>query len=205
MNTGHLLALATGLALTMAPAHADPLSCDGDLSFIDGANTRIACSGDLVLDGNALSADESIWVHSDTRIEVIDATLRAPAIMLDALQINVAGRLSADGAISLGVPPTHSGDTIRWTDSGPVALAGDGIALSPGSRLTLWSDATRSGDGGPAAQAGGSIALSPHGQLTLSDGSMSPGSTISVVPEPTVWAMLLAGLTLLSWAPKRRR
>jgi len=193
MTHGHLASLASLFCLAVVPAHATgALSCDGNLSFIDGANTVIPCSGDLRIDeGNLLSADDALWLSSDTRISVLDATRIAPTLTLQAPQIEILGRLIAtDGGITLRA---HGGswgqaETLRISAGAVLSVAGiDAVART--------SDVTYVSNGGGVELRSGAVTL-----------EALPGGTIVVaspVPEPAPWALFLGGFGLVGVITRR--
>lgn len=191
----HCLAFAAALlGLGAFPAHATgTLSCDGELSFIDDGTTTVTCSGDLQLDGGyLLSADDALWLRSETRIAVLEATLTAPTLWLEAPQIEILGHLVATGGAITLLAQGGDGSVAQTLSIGAGAiLSVAGAGVEPWIR-----DATYVGPGGVFELRPGAGALEP---LT--------GGTITVanpVPEPAPWALLLGGLGLVGMVGHHR-
>lgn len=194
MTHGLLASLASLLCLAALPANATgALSCDGNLRFIDGANTVVTCSGELRLDeGYLLSADDALWLSSDTRISVLDATLMAPEMTLRAPQIEILGRLiTTDGGIAFLTQGNSTGraGTLRVGAGAILSVAGT-------DAVPNTSDVTYVSHGGGFELRSGTVTL-----------EALPGGTIVVaspVPEPVPRGLLLGGFGLATIITRRR-
>lgn len=221
-----LIALA---ALGAGHAHAsDTLTCSGDLSFVEGTSTRISCAGDLWLGGGlTLVAEESISVRADLDLEVSDAYIFAPSVLLEAgNHITFGGVISSPGGsvqLALSSRGTSSldqtsveilhGATINVAANGPrdgVAIdpsrvvSGESglVTVAPGGIVSLFNGNAIQMDGN-AIRVAGSLSVTGEGILSLSGGAGNI-QVISIVPEPEQYALFLAGLGLLATRLRRR-
>ena len=205
-----LCALCLMICLPVAANAASTASitntnCSGLLtaSTLDGAS--FACAGNLTLDGGFVTSDSLINISADGDLFVDNLTFTAPNISFSVLtgmltmgsnvilnagaNLTVTGGSAAPVAIIQSIPKS----IISWNNFD--------ISLNPGSDINL------------KAGSGSSIVLNRvnGGALTLISGNIatsgSSGSglelTVAAVPEPSTFAMMLAGvLGLISF---RRR
>ncbi len=200
MQKKHLILLTMALAANLASASEGALSCSGDMSFVDGANTSIRCTGDLWLsDGLSLSAEESISIWAGSRLEIIEATLSAPRVSLsaeDSVIINDLATIIGMTSVSTVVVGTeYDSREIGYREP----LAGT-LQVEPGSSISLSTSPVNVPRIFTSSGAGGTLAIAPGGSLTLTGGTL----TISPVPEPAPYTMLLAGLGLVATLVRRR-
>ncbi|WP_230970718.1 PEP-CTERM sorting domain-containing protein [Nitrogeniibacter aestuarii] len=120
------LALATLFYIGNCAAQSiDMLVCSGDLSFIEGANTSISCAGDLWIGGDwTLSAEESIDLWAQSRLDISDTTFVAPRVTLSVgdltLTSNAAGGLWID---TLHLSSTNFGSQTGVLASGDINIS----------------------------------------------------------------------------------
>jgi hypothetical protein len=201
-------ALAVGAA---APAHAYQATqlADGSFEYFFAApSLRIASAGDLdlsglsfiegVADGFRVGASFMLeWLGGeDARLAPAAATWSGLAGEPRRLDIVAGGDLTF-GTVSLAL----AGGTITLS-------AASELDLGDGSRIDVGGTGGGGGSGAviigmpgallprPPLSGGGTLTIAPGGDITLV-GSPSP------VPEPTAWAVLLAGLMILSGIVRR--
>lgn len=212
--------------LVFLPISANALStsniantnCSGELtaSTLDGAS--FVCAGNLTLDGGFITSDSLINISASGDLFLDNLTFTAPNITIsvltgmlsignntilrgDSIAINGSGS-SAPTAIVQGsrdsiltwskfnIPQGGGGAILTVGDGGDLKVgAGSGYVLNPGSNIPV---------------VGGTLTIVGPGDLTTT-GSIDNGSLINVtaVPEPSTYAMMLAGiLGLISFRRK---
>ena len=187
-------------ALSAAPISAIALPsfssvASGSASFTNDGNTlTIQTLGNTTINWNSFYigiGEAVIFLQSGAQYQVLNTSLsEVPA--------QIYGSLFSNGGISIDAPAGIYVDRLGIIDApsasllspqSSVVIANSSSLLSAG--ITL-SGATITIDGPP---------LSP-GQFQLAPGSGQ--ITITAVPEPETYAMMLAGLSLLGIAARRR-
>lgn len=185
-------------------------NCSGSLttSLLNGAS--FACAGNLTLDGGFITSDSLINISADGDLFVDNLTLTAPTVtftnLSGTLTIGSAVVVNTSGAIIQGsqdsilnwskfnIPQGSGGAVLVIGDGGDLKVgAGSGYVLNPGNNTPVV--------GGILTIIGSGIG---SGNITTT-GSIDNGSLISVmaVPEPSTYAMMLAGI--LGLASIRRK
>lgn len=109
-----------------AAQSTDMLLCSGELSFIEGANTSISCTGDLWIGGDwTLSAEESIDLWAQSRLDIADTTFIAPQVTLSVGDLTV----TSNAAGGLWIDTLHLSSANFGAQTGGALVSGD-IAIS---------------------------------------------------------------------------
>lgn len=184
-----LLSGAAMAAGTLQTGHVG-FSCSDALSLSDEGGFVLGCLGDLKVQGRdeqaLLSHGTSITLRATHSLTLDDLRILAPSIVLEAPQIVVGV------GVHLGAP--------AGSGSGQVVLNARTPHPPPAG-----VDPNRLPQGG-----GGSLDIAPGADIRVSDfrdqdvrWTISPAAL--PVPEPTSWALMLAGMTgLLSLRARRR-
>ena len=192
-----LTALTVLSALAASPAFAANtlqagnvgFSCSDVLSLTDEGGFVLGCQGDLKVEGSGdnalLSHGTSITLRASASLTLEDLRIVAPSIVLEAPQIAIGSD------VVLGDPAGSGSGLVVLNTAGPLRPP---AGVDP-NRVTLG---------------GGSLSISPGADLRVSEfrdegvrWSISPATL--PVPEPTSWALMLAGLTGLMSLRARRR
>jgi len=178
------------MATSTLTTHNVGFSCTDTLSFNDAGGFVIGCSGDLLVQGAGgdalLSHGTSITLSATASLTLKDLRIVAPSIVLEAPQITVDSDVALEG-------PSGS-------SSGQVTL-NTNLPLRPPAGI----DPNR-----VALRTGGSLDLGSGGGLVVrgwddQDVHLSLTPVSLPVPEPTSWALMLAGMAGLFGLRTRRR
>jgi hypothetical protein len=191
-----LLAFLPNAANATSTASIISTSCSGSLttSLLDGAS--FACAGNLTLDGGFVTSDSLINISADGDLFFDNLALTAPNISLSVLTgmlkmgsnviLNAGSNLTVTGGNTapVSIIQSTSKATISWNNFD--------IGLNPGAAVIL------------NAGSANSVVLNRvgGGELTLISGNIAtsgsvvngPELNVAVVPEPSTYAMMLAGL-----------
>lgn len=184
------------LANATSAASITNASCSDSLttSLLDGAS--FACVGNLTLDGGFVTSDSVINISATGDLFVDNLTFTAPnvtfSVLTGMLTIGSAVVVNTSAAIVQGsrdsilswskfnIPQGSSG-TVLTIGGGDLKVgAGSGHVLNPGNNTPVI---------------GGTLTIIGSGNITTT-GSIGNGSLINVtaVPEPSTYAMMLAGV-----------
>lgn len=204
-------------------------NCSGSLtsSLIDGAS--FACAGNLTLDGGFITSDSLINITADGDFFVDNLTLSAPIVTFSNLTglitigsgviVNTSTAILQDSSDSIltwsqfniGQSATVSlnqGQSSKATligilgtnqiPSGVLNVNSDGnISLSDTNGVILQSSVTPLTPGGNLLIGSGS-----GGLVTTSNNTYTPPISLSAVPEPSIYLMVLLGLGLVTYRRK---
>lgn len=179
-----VLLVAPPLAMAADLVNVQSTVCSGTETVSGTSTLALSCSGDFSFSGGVLSADTSITLSALGALSLDNITVTAPDIQF------IAGT-----SITLGNLASLVGTNVSFA----AASFGQMPTVSVGSGATLTSSV-----GSPPTQivvGGGSLTISPGGSANLNGGTL----TLSPVPEPGPWAMLLAGLACIAVARRFRR
>lgn len=151
-------------------------SCSGSLtsSLVDGAS--FACAGNLTLDGGFITSDSDINISADGDLFIDNINLMASNIYLS----NLSGLLNigSSAIIQASSMIVINSSLINIAQGAKVeVLKNDKVVLTPNTNLVI----------------------NLGGDINLKSGE---SSIQSPVPEPTTYAMILLGLSLIAF--KRR-
>lgn len=198
------------LLVAAGASNAGTSDCSGALTFSQGPSTYLGCDGHLHLgDGFVLEADTAISLWASQSLSVSGATLRAPRIEISAGMIDFASLSILDA--------NRSGTQIEnlqivGNAAGPTAIRLDPRLFAGATILISGADVSVSGGSGHGAtiHAGqprviddGTVVLTGN-IVTGGDVRLLPPTMISAIPEPETWAMLLAGLGLITQIARRK-
>jgi hypothetical protein len=178
--TLHALALAAALAA--APAHAldtTGIACDGQGTTMTSQPGYLDCSG--AFDGNSSNQDVPAQILADWGLSGLTVT-------------DVTG---ANGNATTG--------SFTFADmASPFVLA-----LKAGDAFSLYLfDAHTTSINFDTLGVGffsGNKTPIPHFGQGLSHATLYGSSTVTAVPEPETYALLMAGLAFVGWASRRRQ
>ena len=126
----------------------------------------------------------------------------------------LGGTLSFDGIMLNGLPPSWPDfGTIRFTDINNQVVLAD--LASPNEPGATWKTYTATLDSATFANQGGASLASVLANLASVTLSAEAGNgpveivgidnfRVMAVPEPSTWALMLAGLAGMAWATRRR-
>lgn len=162
------------------------LTCSQDLSINDTGGFVVGCVGDLQVQGNGanplLSHGTSITLRATSSLTLKDLRVVAPSILLEAPRIDVAVGTVLDTPLGAPNGEIKLNTNVRWDpdariDPNRIAFGNGGaLSVSPGAQIQV------------AGESGSDI------RLALS---------AAPVPEPSTWALLLAGLGLTAFTRRR--
>lgn len=181
---------SAAMATSTLTTHNVGFSCSDTLSFNDAGGFSIGCSGDLLVQGAGddamLSHGTSITLSATASLTLKDLRIVAPSIVLEAPQITV------DSDVALEGPSGSSAGQVTLNTNLPLRPP---AGVDP-NRVVLRTD--------------GSLDLGSGGGLVVrgwdeQDVHLSLTPVSLPVPEPTSWALMLAGMAGLFGLRTRRR
>lgn len=168
-------------------------NCSGSLtsSLLNGAS--FACAGNLTLDGGFVTSDSLINISATGDLFLDNLILTAPQISLFGMVTIGSGViLNASSTIALSGGSSVTPTIIQSDPKAIISWDNFNITLNPGSAISL------------NAGSGGSVVLNRvgGGALTLISGNLSTSGSggnglelsVAAVPEPSTYAMMLAGI-----------
>lgn len=180
-------------------------SCSGELtaSTLDGAS--FACAGNLTLDGGFITSDSLINISASGDLFLDNLTFNAPTVTFSVL----TGMLTMGSNVTINA---GSNLTVTGGNTAPVAIVQStpraivtwdnfNITLNPGSAIDF-----KAGSGSSVVLnrvGGGALTLISGNIATSGSGGSSLELSAAAVPEPSTYAMMLAGiLGLISFRRK---
>lgn len=175
-------------------------SCSSELasSLLNGAS--FACSGNLVLSGGFVTSDSLIDINATGDLFLDNISLTAPNISLSVLAgvLKMGGNviLSAGSSIAVTVGNMLTQVNIGQRDP-KLILSRHNFAIPLGSGSLIEFNAG-SGSSAVLNRVGGGHLTLISGELRQTDiASVNTLLSVTSVPEPTTYAMLLAGMLAL--------
>ena len=199
------------LTFALLPLSANAIStasiistnCSGNLttSLLDGAS--FACAGNLTLDGGFVTSDSLINISADGDLFVDNLTLTAPNITFS----NTAGLLTIGSSVvintSTAVVQSKPESTLTWNKLNIANGSGAVLSIGAGGDLKVGTGIGYVLTGNNIPVVGGSIFLNSDSGALVNAGAVlgavlnEPSSSITAVPEPSTYAMMLLGVFCL--------
>lgn len=204
------------LTLAFLPISANAIStssitntnCSGNLTTSLLGGVSFVCAGNLTLDGGLVTSDLLINISADGDLFLDNLTFTAPNVSFSVLSgmmtlnssvvlnsnsiiltgdvkvnqgvlFNVNAGNGADYSLST-IVPLNAGGTIFTGAGGDLYFGvGSGYNLIPRTNLPV---------------VGGTLVLGSGGIFTTGGNPYSPATLLTAVPEPSTYAMMLAGI-----------
>ena len=181
---------SAAMATSSLTANNVGFTCSDTLSLNDVGGFVLGCVGDLQVQGSGadalLSDSTSITLRATSSLTLKDLRVVAPNIVLEAPQISVGTDVLLDGPSG-----SSSGQVVLNTNAPlqlPAGVDPNRVAIRTGGSVELHS--------------GGDLVVSNFGEQEI---HLSVTPVAMPVPEPSTWALLLAGVTGLLGLRARRR
>jgi hypothetical protein len=206
------LLLASVFALAVGPAFADAINLT---ATVDGAAAGSASSPD----GSLTVTNQSFGVFNLNSLSINSETFLAPPGILSSNTLDVDQTTTGTHTLVLDITATGlkgpnalenflssfsvSGQTAGWSVIERTTINGVTLATTP-----LFTGVSDSASSINAAFAGALFTADEHYTITsVGEGSFNGGIDISVsaVPEPATWGMLLLGFVGLAFAFRNQR
>ncbi len=188
------------------------MNCSGDMALSSGSGISLSCAGNLNLDDGWLKSDRQISLFANGDLTLNNLGLYAPEISLSSL----AGSITIGSNVLFDTTQTASITSgainmDRWLPNWVIEWQNFDIGLNAGGVITVGSgDASVINHIPQQSGLAGSLSINTAQSVLLADASqITPISganiTVSSVPEPDGYMMLLAGLGLMAYRRKAKK
>ena len=174
-------------------------SCSGTLTETWGDSITLSCTGDLALSGLTpqarLEAVDSITLSADGSLTIDNLTLRALNISLwggSSVTLHQSIHLDVSGATRVTQrPPTSPRADLQWGE----------LDIQRGAVISVSQPQTAD----VQRFTGGALTLGSAGIVSLNNttGFVLAVAPALTVPEPTTWALMLAGALVVAGCRRR--
>lgn len=188
------------------------MNCSGDMALSSGSGISLSCAGNLNLDDGWLKSDSQISLFANGDLTLNNLSLYAPEISLS----NLTGTIAIGSNVLFDITHTAliSNGTInidRWLPNRVIEWQNFDVGLNPGAVITLCSgDASGINHTPQQSVLAGSLSIKTAQSVLLANTSQirlisSADISVSSVPEPDGFMMMLAGLGLMAYRRKTKK
>ena len=200
-----LVAFLPNAANATSSASITNTNCSGELTASTLYGASFACAGNLTLDGGFIISDSLINISASGDLFLDNLTFTAPIVSFSVLtgMLAMGSNVTINAGSNLAVTGGNAAPVaiVQSTPRAIVTWDNFNIALNPGSAINF-----NAGSGSSVVfnrVGGGSLTLISGNIATSGSGGTSLELSVAAVPEPSTYAMMLAGiLGLISFRRK---